>query len=175
MILIVDGTLHGVGWANFTCPVSDPIAAFDLITSYAARGFRINHARLFERGIQIDLPADVFNPHSEHCPFESLRWEWEQVLRERPISPSKLHRQVYINWNRRLVRYYDRQINLVIEGILRLEYQIRQSTPPSTNGLEQVASERQKFLLQSRYARVQSLETLRQKTVRNLRDLEASR
>ena len=174
MILIVDGTLRGVGWTNFTCPVTDPTAAFDLITSYVARGFQINHARLFERGTQIDLPADIFHPHSEHCPFETLRWEWEQVLHERPISPAKLHKQVYINWNRRLVRYYDRQINLAIEGILLLEYKIRQNRLQSNTTSTLVVTERQKFLLQSRYARVQSLETLRKKTVRRLKSLEAS-
>ncbi|RAJ99996.1 hypothetical protein LX87_01694 [Larkinella arboricola] len=73
MILIVEGTLRGVGWTSFTCPVADAIAAFDLITSYVARGFQINHAKMFERGLQIDLPAEIFSPHSEGCPFESLR------------------------------------------------------------------------------------------------------
>lgn len=174
MILIVDGTLQGVSWTNFTCPVTDPIAAFDLIASYVNRGLRISHVRLFERGIQVDLPAEIFDSHSKASPFETMRWEWEQTLRERPLSPTTLNRQVYINWNRRLVTYYDRQINLVIEGILRLECQIRQTRALSGPGSVLAITDRQRFLLQSRYALVQSLELLRQQTVLKLKKLEAS-
>ncbi|GAB3343081.1 hypothetical protein GCM10027299_58490 [Larkinella ripae] len=171
MFLILNGIFKGINWINFTCPVSDELDAYELVSSYIADGLEVKQVALIDQNCRTELPVDVFDGQPISGDVQQLQNQWEHILAYQSIPTKTLDRQRFINWNRRLLIYYDRQINLSIKAILRLHKKM------TALFLKKAIAKKQQLLfykdaLKSYKKQVSSLETARQKVVERLKVME---
>lgn len=153
-------------------PVKDYFSAFDIVSRYVSTGFNLQDATLVDGNNRLELPIEVFEGQSFSELFGEMQQQWEEIFQEQPLHLATLDRQRYINWHRRLIVYYEQQINRTIKGILRLDKkQYKNKTLPNSSARLAMRQSYQS-LLQSHNKRVTSLESARQKAVNILKKLE---
>ncbi|MGA0555302.1 hypothetical protein ACO2Q8_01525 [Larkinella sp. VNQ87] len=132
MVLIIDGVWKGLEWNNFMASVPDELAAIDLIADYRNKGLNLHRVQFIAQRVRTEIPVDMFNEHSLCIRFDQLQQQWEKIFQESPLPNKLMDRQRFINWNRRLVHYYDQQIaytNRLKERLNRKQHRLSCQKP----------------------------------------------
>ncbi|MFD1143732.1 hypothetical protein ACFQ4C_21570 [Larkinella insperata] len=172
MILIINGQHGATPWRNCICEVIDYTGAFDLLADFIANGLILYEATLLDAGKPMKLPVEAFDQHRFSPQLEKLQGQWQELL-EQPVPENRLARQRMINWNRRLVGYYDRQLQLTLKAIGRVGKKLETLQVQGESGFKRSIHEAFTAQLRSMYIRTVSLEASRQQTVDRLKKLEA--
>ncbi|GAB3906947.1 hypothetical protein GCM10028803_40150 [Larkinella knui] len=174
MILILNGTHEGTNWTNFMLSVIDYTSAFDRVASYVANGLVLENATLIEGGNRMELPIEAFDGQSFSGQFDKIQQQWEAIFDDRPLPLATLDKQRFVNWNRRLIDYYDQQINHTIKSILRLSKKLKRISSPPASAAKQEMAKQYSQLLKRRYIRIASLEASRQNAIAYLKEIESN-
>ncbi|MGM9510755.1 hypothetical protein ACS5NO_23675 [Larkinella sp. GY13] len=118
MVLIIHGIRAGIEWKNLICFPNDYEAAFDLLSNFVAGGLTLLEASVSDGGPLSKLPVDGFDGQIISPHLQNLQKEWEIVLADWPPFTKKPANTPLQEWDRRLIHYYEKQIERVCRNLV---------------------------------------------------------
>ncbi|GAB3255788.1 hypothetical protein GCM10027347_17170 [Larkinella harenae] len=172
MILIINGVFNGTNWTNLLLVVPDEVEALERLSSLNEKGVELVNATLINRNSRQELPIEVLHEQVRwNSQFAELQRQWESVLSEEPVARRVLGSQRFVNWTRRLIAYYDKQINLTSKEIVRVSKKMEMISFQETASNPLFMAAYFKTNLKNCENRMKFLETARQQALQELNEL----